>query len=438
MGLLQRITSPLRSKADATTTSDRPAQWFLDWALGETSRAGVTVNVRSALALAAVYACVRVRSEDIGKLPCLLYRRLAGGGKMRANDHPYYRLIRERPNPRMTALEFKQFLQLQLDLRGNGFALKEFDGRGRVTALWPWPSDCVEVLTTPDRRDLFYRFNFPAAGSETFPADSVLHLRGMSLDGLVGLSPIAYHRETIGLAIAARDYGASFFGNSAQPRGGIKLPTMIGADAANALRASWEARHKGIENANRLAIFDGGMEWVPTAINNVDSQYIETRGLQNADIWRIYRMPPHKVADLDKATFSNIEQQALEYVTDCLMAEAVRWEQTLARDLLTEDEQQEYFFEFLLDGLVRGDLQSRYAAYGLARQWGFFNVDEIRERENMNPLPDGKGKIYLQPMNMIEAGTTPPSEGSAKALLALATILAAHEEQTENAKTPPL
>lgn len=398
MGILDRI----RGRTAKATSTDR-AGWFVEWAQGgQPNASGLPVSPDTAMRLSAVWACVRVRSEDIGKLPCFLYRRLPDGGKERATDHPLYALVHDRPNPRMTAFEFRQVMQANLDLRGNAYAYKEFDARGRVTALWPINPAHVTVLRTSDGRELFYRI---ASGdkTETLPGEMVMHLRGMSLDGVVGLSPIAYHRETIGMALAAQKYGAAFYGNNAQPLGALKVPQPISSEAAQKLRESWKARHLG---KRELAIFDGGMEWVQTGLTNDDAQYIETLQFQNAEIWRIYRMPPHKVADLSKATFSNIEQQALEYVTDCLGSELVRWEQTLIRDLLLEEDRAEYFVEFLVEGLLRGDIKSRYEAYAVARNWGWLSVNDIRERENLNKVPDGD--IYLQPLNMIEAGKDPP------------------------------
>jgi HK97 family phage portal protein len=437
MGLFDRFFGA-RTKSD--TTSSAPAQWLIDWVRGggDHSLAGVSVTPDTAMHLSAVFTCVRNRSEDVGKLPCLLYKRLKDGGKQRATDHPAYALMRSRPNPYQTAFEFKQLLQAWIDLRGNGYALKEYDSRGRIVALWPLNPTWVMVYRVPGTWELFYRITIPNMVSEMVPAEAVLHIRGMSLDGYCGLSPIAYHRQTIGLGIAAEKYGAAFFGNSAQPSGGLKIPTVLDKTAAAALRADWEAKYKGVDNAKKLAIFDGGMEWVQTGMDNTDAQYLETRKFQNSQIYGIYRMPPHKAGELERSTNNNIEHQGLEYVTDCLMTEFVRWEQCLARDLLTEDEQVEYFFEFMPDAILRGDIKTRYEAYAIARNWGWLNVDDIRDRENMNPLPDGKGKIYLQPLNMSEAGAPPPpaatgtapnlSPAGAKILIADLTAFVARSE----------
>jgi HK97 family phage portal protein len=432
MGFFGRLMG--RKSADANSSVDKPHPWLLDFFGGEKTLSGERVTAEGSLKLAAVWACVRVRSEDIAKLPCILYKRQADGSKVRATEHPLYSLMRDKPNPRMTAFEFRQLMQTELDLRGNALALKEFNGRGRVVALWPVCWARVEVLSSADQHELYYRVKDKNGKIiDTFPAEGVLHLRGLSLDGMVGLSPIAYHRETIGLALAAQKYGSAFFGNNAQPRGAIKVPTVLSPEASAALRASWESKYRGVENSNKIGIFDGGMEYVQTGMNNNDAQYIEMRGLQNSEIWRIFRVPPHKVGDLSKATFSNIEQQSLEYVTDCLMSELVRWEQTLKRDLLLVSEQDTYFFEFLVDALLRGDFKSRMDGYAIARNWGIFSADDCRDRENMNHLPDAKGQIYLQPLNMVEAGTPPQptTPAAAKALIAMLAPIAARQENTD-------
>ncbi len=428
MGLWSRIFG---ARLKETTSTDNPANWFLDWAVGDgKSTAGVRVSPESAMRLSAVWACVRVRSEDVGKLPCHLYKRLAGGGKERAVDHPLYKLLNQRPNPRMTPFEFVQMMQAQLDLRGNALAAKELDARGRVIALWPWDWSRVTVYSTPDGKDIFYQLSRKdGTMTDKLPSEAVIHIRGMSLDGIVGLSPIAYHRETIGLAIAEQQHGAAFYGNNARPDGVLQVKRVLSAEAAKLIREQWEQKYRGSANAHRLAILDGEMEFKPTTMDHTDAQYIESRNFQNREIWRIYRVPAHKVGDLEKSTNNNIEQQALEYVSDCLLTELRRWEQALSRDLLTEVEQGQYFFEFLVDVLLRGDIKSRYEAYAIARSWGILNADEFREMENRNKIPDGKGEIYLQPLNMIEAGATPPSPGGAKALLALAQELVAREER---------
>jgi HK97 family phage portal protein len=389
------------------STSESPASWFVDWVRGgENTTAGVHVTPDSSMRLAAVWACVRIRSEDVGKLPCYLYRTLPSSNKELATDHPLFNLILDQPNPYQTAFEFKQLMQSWLDLNGNAYAVKEFDIRGRITALWPFPPQWVTVLRVPGTYELFYQLNMPGREPETLPSDGVVHLRGMTLDGFCGLSPIAYHRETIGLAIGAQRYGASFFGNSAQPNGALKVPHILDAPAADKLRADWERKFRGSENANRLAIFDGGMEWVPTGMNNNDAQYLESRKFQNQQIYSLYRIPPHKVGELERSTNNNIEHQGLEYINDCLGTELNRWAQTLKRDLLTDAEKKFYKFEFDTSSLLRGDFASTMAGFAVARNWGIFSVNDCRNQLGLNDVENGD--IFLQPLNMIEAGTVPP------------------------------
>jgi HK97 family phage portal protein len=370
------------------------------------STAGVVVTPRNAMQVSAVWACVNVRSEDIAKLPVHLYRRRKDGGKERAADHPAYRLLHLAPNPRNTAFEFKQMLQMQCDLRGNAYAVKELDSRGRVSALWPIESDKVEILKVDEGKELFYRVTYEGGRQVTVPGEDMLHIRGNSFDGICGMSPITWQRETIGHAMAAEKYGAAFFGNSAQPNGALVLPTKLSPEAAAKLRADWKERFQGPENAHNLAIFDGGMDWKPIGMTNTDAQFIEARNYQNSEIWRIFRIPPHKVGDLTKATFSNIEMQAIEYVQDCLMSIMERWQQALSRDLLTEAERVDHFFEFLPDALLKGDIKSRYDAYAVGVLNGWLSSNDIRDRENMNRV-DG-GDQYFRPMNVVPLDAPPP------------------------------
>lgn len=376
------------------------SRFWLDITGGSKTTAGTVVTPTKAMQVSAVWACVTVRSEDIAKLPVHLYRRRKDGGKDRATKHPAYRLLTAAPNSRNTAFEFKQMLQMQCDLYGNAYAIKEIDGRGQVAALWPVESTKVEILKAEgDSKDLFYRITLSKGNQVIVPGEDMLHIRGNSLDGITGMSPITWQRETIGHAMAAEKYGAAFFGNSAQPNGALVVPSPLGPEAAAALRADWKARFQGPENAHNLAIFDGGMDWKQIGMNNADAQFLEARKFQNSEIWRIFRVPPHKVGDLDKATFSNIEMQAIEYVQDCLMSIMVRWEQALARDLLLDDERAEYFFEFMPDALLKGDIKSRYDAYAVGLMNGWLSDNDIRDRENLNRID--AGDQYFRPMNLV-------------------------------------
>jgi HK97 family phage portal protein len=299
-------------------------------------------------------------------------------------------------------MEFRQLMQTWIDLSGNAYAFKDYGSDGVVRGLYPICPDYVQVmLVEGSNYELFYKVRFPNKSEVIYPGELVFHLRGLSLDGLVGVSPITYHRETIGMAMAAQKYGAGFFANSAQPTGILQAPSLLSKEAASAIRASWDRNFN--DNKRNYAILDQGMTWTAMGMSNTDAQYLETRNMQIREICRIYRVPPHKIQDLTNATFSNIEHQGLEYVTDCLSSIAVNWEQTLWRELLSMDERKDYFFEFMLDALTRGDLAARYAAYATGRNWGWLSANDVRAIENMNPIEDGDD--YLVPRNMLPAGT---------------------------------
>lgn len=380
-------------------SADQSSRFFLDLLGANKTSAGVNVTPRNAMQVAVVMACVIVRAQDTAKLPVFLYRRRKDGGRERAFDHPAYRLLTGNPNSRNTAFEFKQMLQMQCDLYGNGYALKEIDGRGRVVALWPLESSKVEVLKVSEGRELFYRITLEKGKQITVPSEDILHIRGDTLDGVVGMSPISWARETIGHAMAAEKYGASFFGNSAQPNGAVILPAKISKEAAESLRADWKARFQGPENAHNLAIFDGGMDWKQIGMNNADAQFLETRKFQNVEICSIFRMPPHRVQNLDRATNNNIEHQGLEYVEGCMLSIFERWQGALERDLLSDEERKDYYFEFLPDALLKGDIKSRYEAFAIGLMNGWLSDNDIRDKENMNRIPDGDK--YFRPLNLV-------------------------------------
>jgi HK97 family phage portal protein len=397
MGLWDRLTGRQKSG------TGNPSSWLVDWVRGGSETAsGERVGPDTAMRVAAVWACIRVRGEDIGKIPLHMYRRTAEG-KERATEHPYYSLLRDAPNEFQTAMEFRQLMQTWVDLQGNAYAFKDYSSTGVVTGLYPICPDYVQVMVVEGSNyELFYKVRFPNKSEVIYPGELILHLRGLSLDGLVGVSPITYHRETIGMAMAAQKYGAGFFAGSAQPTGILQAPSLLSKEAASAIRASWDKTFN--DNKRNYAILDQGMTWTQMGMSNTDAQYLETRDMQIREICRIYRVPPHKIQDLSNATFSNIEHQGLEYVTDCLSSIAVSWEQTLWRELLNEAERKAFFFEFMLDALTRGDLAARYAAYATGRNWGWLSANDVRAIENMNPIEDGD--MYLQPQNMIEAGTS--------------------------------
>jgi len=396
-----------------------PDQWLLDAAGGGKSAAGVTVTESSSLRVAAVFACVRVLAESIASLPLPVYRRLPGDGKERAPEHPLYTLLHDQPNPEMSSFEFREFMMFNLSLWGNAYAEIEFDRAERVRALWPLRAARMQVRRPRPGEPLEYEYLLSDGRRVKLPPWRVLHIRGLSGDGVVGYSPIRCAREAVALALATQEFGARFFSGGAQLGGFLEHPGNLSENARENLEASFERKYQGLKNAHRWAVLEEGMKATPVGIPPEDAQYLETRKFQIGEVARIFRVPPHLIGDLDRATYSNIEHQSLEFVIHTIRPWAARWEQAIWCQLLWPNERREYFAEFLLQGLLRGDIQSRYQAYAIGRQWGWLSADDIRKLENLNPLSDGRGSIYLQPLNMVEAGAPPdrPADGTRGAVV---------------------
>lgn len=361
---------------------------------------GITVTERKAMTLSAVYSCVRIIAESLASLPFVAYERL-DRGKRRATTHPVYRLLHDRPNPEMPPMQFIETMTGHVALTGNAYAEIEWNNRAQPVALWPLTPDRVRVERASGEKR--YVVSVPTGAPVSLSRDRILHIAGFGYDGLVGYSPIGLMRQTVSVALAAEEYAARFYGNGSRPGGVLKYPGKMSQQAKENLKASWERIQGGLSNAHRVAILEEGLEWQKIQIDPDDAQFIETRKFQVTDIARIFRVPPHMIADLDKATFSNIEQQSLEFVIHTLRPWAVRWEQTVTHDLFSDYSAGNYFAEFVVEGLLRGDLASRYSAYAVGRNNGWLSANDIRELENMNPLPGDQGEIYLVPANMVPA-----------------------------------
>lgn len=375
------------------------------------STAGKNVNERSAMQMTAVYACVRILSEAIAGLPLHLYRYSDEGSKEKAVDNPLYFLLHDEPNEEMTSFVFRETLMTHLLLWGNAYAQIIRNGKGSVMALYPLMPNKMEV-DRDENGQIIYKYNrskdeanTKEEGTVVLDSTDVLHIPGLGFDGLVGYSPIAMAKNAIGMAIACEEFGSKFFANGASPSGVLEHPGIL-KDPAR-VRDSWNAAYGGSANSHKVAVLEEGMKYTPISISPNEAQFLETRKFQINEIARIFRVPPHMVGDLEKSSFSNIEQQSLEFVKYTLDPWVIRWEQSLSRALLSQDEKRTYFFKFNVDGLLRGDYQSRMNGYAVGRQNGWMSANDIRELENMDRIPENLGgDLYLVNGNMLPLGKT--------------------------------
>lgn len=371
------------------------------------STAGKNVNERSAMQMTAVYACVRILSEAIAGLPLHMYRYKDEGGKEKATGHTLYHLLHDEPNPEMTSFVFRETLMTHLLLWGNAYAQIIRNGKGEVIALYPLMPNRMEVNRDTNGM-LYYVYQKSSDDAPTMEGSSVilspsevLHVPGLGFDGLVGYSPIAMAKNAIGLSMAAEEYGAKFYANGAAPSGVLEHPGVL-KDPAK-VRDSWNAAFGGSSNSHKVAVLEEGLKYTPISISPNEAQFLETRKFQIDEIARIFRVPPHMVGDLEKSSFSNIEQQSLEFVKYTLDPWVVRWEQSLSRALLSETEKKSYFFKFNLEGLLRGDYQSRMQGYSIGIQNGFMCPNDVRELENLDLIPDELGgNKYMVNGNMVD------------------------------------
>ena len=366
---------------------------------------GKTVNERTALQTTAVYACVRILSETIASLPLHVYR-YTEGGKTKDTEHALYTLLHDEPNPDMTSFVFRETLMSHLLIWGNAYSQILRDRSGQVIGLYPLLPDQMRVHRS-EKGKLFYVYNryeednpnFQEKGSIVLSQEEVLHIPGLGFDGLIGYSPIALAKNAVGMTLACEEYGASFFGNGANPGGVLEHPGIL-KDPAK-VRDSWNAVYQGTRNAHKVAVLEEGMSYKQIGIPPEEAQFLETRKFQINEIARLFRIPPHMVGDLEKSSFSNIEQQSLEFVKYTLDPWVVRFEQALKKSLLLPEEKKTHFIKFNVDGLLRGDYQSRMNGYAIGRQNGWLSTNDIRELEELNPIPPEEGgDLYLINGNM--------------------------------------
>lgn len=388
----------------STNLSD-PNAWLQSWLGGEVTNAGAKVSPVNAITIPSVFAAVRVISEAIASLPYHVYEN-TDEGKNRVKAHPLNDILGREANSEMAAFTLRETLMAHVLLWGNGYAEIERNVRGDVIGLWPLMPDKTDVIRKDGVKHYVTRVNGQLIRLED---RNVLHISGLSHDGLKGYSPITLMRESLGLTIAAEEFGARMFSNNARPSGVLQSPGKLSPEAAQRLKESWSSIHQGLSNAHRVAILEEGLTWSQMSINPDDAQFLETRKLQKTEVATMFNIPPHMIGDLEHATFSNIEHQGIQFVVHTIRPWLVRWEQEINRKLFDGD----YFGEHIVDGLLRGDVKSRYDAYAVGRQWGWLSTNDVRALENQNPVEGGD--LYLTPMNMVDANNPEPEQAPEEA-----------------------
>lgn len=385
MGLMRRIFS---------STSGLPAEfrgsvaWLLDGATdGNRSAAGINVTEETALTASAVFACVRAIAEDVAKLPFLVYRRTDNGGKERALGEDLYDLLRYEPNPEMSAFDFRSAVSVGALLWGNGLAEIERNGDGTPRNLWPIHPKAV-TIKRDESDQLFYEVRNDGGEPSVIRPRDMLHIKGIGDTGIAGYMLIKLGKQSLGLSLAVERFGAAYFGNGARPGMILQHPGTLSENARNHLEASFQQKHGGPDNAHSVHVAEEGMTVVPMPVKAEEAQFLETRQFQIDEVARWFRVPPHKIQSLLRATFSNIEHQAIEYVGDTIMPWLCRWEYEVGRKLIPRSERGTLFAEHLVDALMRADTKSRAEANAVRFQNGSLTINEWRSMENMNPLAD--------------------------------------------------
>lgn len=365
------------------------------------TKSSVNVTEENSLRLTAVYACVRIISESIASLPFKVYARSPDGSKKVAHEHYLYSLLHDISNENQTSFEFRETIVTHLCLRGRAYILKKVNNRGIVTELKPldpWRVIAYEYKDKQYPYNIMY-FYYDDDEVKVYNREEIIHLKGLSINGKEGLSPISYAREAIGLGLAAEQFGSQYFGQGTNTGGALETPNALSEAAYNRLKADMLAKRQGLDNSHGVLILEEGLKYSKTIISPDDSQFIETRKFQISEIARIFRVPLHMLAELDKASFSNIEHQGIEFVTHTLRPWLVRIEQAFLMQLFTENDRKKYFCEFDVDGLLRGDFKTRQEGYAIGRQNGWLSANDIRKIENLQPIEDGD--VYLINGNMI-------------------------------------
>jgi len=403
MGFFQRM---MASTQDAIRDANDQRWWA---SAGSQSDAGIAVTADSSMEISTVWACTGVIATGLASMPIILYERLDGGGKDRAANHPLYDLLHVQPNSFQTILEWVEMMLGHAVLRGNGYSEIIPGRRGAVDQLIP----IHPTRVTPKwgrNYSIIYEVLEQDGSKRILLQDEMFHLRGRSNDGLVGMSIVTQARNSLGLARATERYGSKLFANGARPSGVLKHPSNLSKQAQERLIAQIEDEHRGASNAGKTLFLEEGLSWEQVGMTSEDAQFLETRKFQRSEIASWFGVKPHKIGDLERATFSNIEHQSLEHVTDTLLPWARRLELLILTKLIRPEERKRYYAEVLFDALLRGDTKTRYEAYAKAVQGPIMTANEARGKENMNPIEGGDE--LLKPMNMTPAGEPEREEAS--------------------------
>ena len=396
--------SPKREKRNAPSKEMQDFICGVDVDFLGNSNSGVRVDEFRAMQTSAVYACVKILAETVASLPLHLFRKGKNGKNETADQHPLFSCLYEMPNEEMTSFEFREIMMTSLLLWGNAYA-RIIRRKGHVEQLWYMKPQNVTVERDSQSGKIKYTYTDDITNQTyIYRPDQVFHIKGLSLDGVKGLSPIAQAREAVGLSLATEEYGAKFFGNGARPGGVLEHPGIL--KDPEKLRESWNKVYQGTRNSHKVAVLEEGMKYHTIGIAPEDAQFLEVN-----EICRIFRVPPHLVGDLERATFSNIEHQSIEFVQHTIRPWLVRWEQAISRSLLDESERLIYFAKFNVDGLLRGDYKSRMEGYAIGRQNGWLSINDIRRLEDMSLVPtDQGGDDYLVNGNMTAANVVKDKE----------------------------
>ncbi len=362
---------------------------------------GKSVDSTSALGLSAVWGCTKVLSESIASLPLNIYERMADGDRLLADTHRLYFLLHNQPSKLYTSYTFIEYLVKSICLNGNGYAVINRDRNANIVSFTCINPTDVKILQ--EYGSLYYNIK---GYDELIPAEDIIHVKNLTNDGILGMSPIQYAAESLGWGIALQTYGNTYFGNGGMPSGTLESDKVLTTEAVERLRQSWDKAYGGVDNANKVAVLEEGIQFKPVSISNESAQFLASRQWSISEIARWYRVPPHLIQDLSKSSFNNIEMQSMEFIQYTLTPLLKRFEQEFNSKVFKVNERNRFFVEFNVNGLLRGDAKTRADLYTKAIQWGWMSINEVRRKENLNAIPNGDE--HLVPMNMtnLDADTT--------------------------------